>query len=176
MLKRFDDPFNEEMGGTVLEGYDTAQVCLNGHPINEFAETQPEHNSKFCAKCGAQTIAACSECNTKIRGYHHSPGVVSLINYLAPAFCYQCGNPYPWTGARLNAARELARELDKLDDKEKDILSRSLDDLIRETPNTPVAVTRFKRLVTKAGSVAADGFKTILLDVLSEAVKRQIWP
>jgi hypothetical protein len=63
-----------------------------------------------------------------------------------------------------------------LDDNEKGILSRSLDDLVRETPNTPVAVARFKKLVAKAGGAAAEGFKSILVEVLSEVVKKQIWP
>ncbi|MFI5269488.1 MAG: DUF2321 domain-containing protein, partial [Chloroflexota bacterium] len=52
----------------------------------------------------------------------------------------------------------------------------SLDDLVRETPNTPVAVARFKRLATKAGRTVADGLRSILVDVFSEAIRKQIWP
>jgi hypothetical protein len=63
-----------------------------------------------------------------------------------------------------------------LDENEKGILSRSLDDLVRETPNTPVAIFRFKQLVSKVGKPAADTLKSILVDVIVESAKRQIWP
>ena len=129
VLERFDDQYNDEMGGTVPSGYDTAQVCTNGHAINECAETQPQHNSKFCAKCGAATITTCAKCNSKIRGHYYVPGVVSISIYSPPVFCHECGEAYPWTAARLEAARELARESERLDDNEKGILARSLDDL-----------------------------------------------
>ena len=56
--------------GRELHGYDTAQVCLNGHVITQFAETRPEHLKKFCDKCGATLINSnwfspmrfCSKC------------------------------------------------------------------------------------------------------------------
>ncbi len=70
----------------------------------------------------------------------------------------------------------MIEEIEKSDGNEKIILSKSLDDLIRETPSTPTAIVRFKRLALKAGSVAADGLRSILVDVLSEAVRKQIWP
>jgi hypothetical protein len=104
------------------------------------------------------------------------PGVISLSTYSPPAYCHQCGAAYPWTTTRLEAARELARESDRLDDNEKGVLSRSLDDLVRETPNTPVAIARFKKLVAKAGGTVAESLKSILVEIVSEAVKKQIWP
>jgi hypothetical protein len=58
-----------------------------------------------------------------------------------------------WTESRLSSVRELARETETLSDNEKGILSRSLDDLVRETPNTPVAILRFKQFVAKVGSL-----------------------
>jgi hypothetical protein len=175
MFERFDDPWSERPG-TVLKGYDDAQICLNGHVINTYAASQPEHNSPRCKNCGAQTITECPKCKTKIRGHFHIPGVVSFLGpEPPPAFCFQCGEAYPWTAARLSAAREYVRELDRLDENEKGILSRSLDDLVRDTPNTSVAVLRFKKLAAKAGSVALEGLKSILVDVVVETAKRQIW-
>lgn len=90
--------------------------------------------------------------------------------------CHQCGAGYPWTESRLSSATELAREMETLSDNEKGILSRSLDDLVRETPNTPVAILRFKQLMAKVGKPAADALKSILVDVIVESAKRQIWP
>jgi hypothetical protein len=91
-------------------------------------------------------------------------------------FCHQCGAGYPWTESRLSAARELFRELDRLNDNEKGVLSRSLDDLVRETPNTPVAILRFKQLLNKAGGVASEALKSILVEAIVKTAKQQIWP
>ena len=93
-----------------------------------------------------------------------------------PNFCPEWGKPYPWAEAKLKAARELSDELENLSSEERDLLKKSIDDIVRDTPQTPVATTRFKRLVAKAGKPAADAFRDILVDVLSEAVKKSIWP
>lgn len=55
-------------------------------------------------------------------------------------------------------------------------MKKSFDDIMLDTSQTPVAATRYKRLVAKAGKVAADAFRDILVDVLSEAAKKIIWP
>lgn len=157
------------------EGFDTAQVCKNGHLINQFAETNPGHNEKFCSLCGAETITTCQACQASIRGYRHSSGVFSLAPYNPPHFCHNCGRSFPWTETGLSAARDMIADFEQLSVEERESLSKSLDDLIRETPATPTAVMRFKRLAAKAGSVAADGLKTIMIEIVSEAIKKQIW-
>ena len=53
--------------------YDIAQICINGHVINSMSKSHPEHNKKFCDKCGAPTITNCPKCNTPIRGHYHAP-------------------------------------------------------------------------------------------------------
>ena len=94
----------------------------------------------------------------------------------APAFCLHCGASYPWTDARLKAARELAHELDGLSAAEKEALAKSLDDLVKDTPSTPVAATRFKKLTVKAGKGTVAAFRDILVDIVSETAKKMIWP
>ena len=47
-------------------------------------------------------------------------------------------------------SEELTQELSELSDEEKDILRNSLPDLIKETPKTKVAESRFKRIMSKA--------------------------
>lgn len=158
-----------------LEGYDTAQVCVSGHAINEFAQSAPQHNQEHCEKCGAETIVACPKCSAKIRGHYHAPGVVSFFQYSPPAFCHKCGDPYPWTRNALKAARELALELDGLTPEERESLSKSVEDLVRDTPTTPVSMLRFKKLMPKAGKAAAELMKKILFDVATEAVRKQVW-
>lgn len=100
---------------------------------------------------------------------------MAFSEYQVPSFCYGCGAPYPWTDARLSSAREYVRELERLSENERGILSRSLDDIVADTPRTTVAALRFKELVAKGGSVASDALKTILFDITVEAAKRIIW-
>jgi len=103
-------------------------------------------------------------------------GTLDYTDLPLPIFCPECGKPYPWTEVKLKAAKELADELDNLNPKERETLKKSLDDIIRNTPQTPVAATRFKRLIAKAGPVVADSFRKILVDIASEAAKKIIWP
>ena len=176
--------------------YDTAQICINGHTVNLMSVSRPEHNRKFCDRCGAPTITKCQNCNVSINGFYHEgtadefdiEGMIEEIVNPPPnithdyttvqSFCPHCGNPYPWTEARLKAAKELADELDNLSLEEREILKKSLDDIMvmEDTPQTPVAATRFKRLVAKAGPVVADSFRKILIDIASETAKKMIWP
>jgi hypothetical protein len=155
--------------------YDTAQICLNGHVTNSSMRQSPEFSQKFCRACGAATITKCPDCTTDIRGYCHVPGVVSFGDVTAPPFCVDCGAAYPWTKARLDAARELAMEQDALTPEERTALAKSLDDLVRDTPRTGLAAMRFKKLASKAGSTAASGLKDILVGVLTEGAKKIIW-
>jgi hypothetical protein len=155
--------------------YDTAQICLNGHVVNTMAASSPQSNQKHCTECGSQTITACPECNSTIRGYYHVSGVIGFFDYAKPAYCYNCGEPFPWTVSGLEAASELADELDGISQEEKQQLKESFPDLVRNTPKTVVAETRFKKLMKKAGTEAYDGMKSILVDVVSEAVKKSIF-
>lgn len=155
--------------------YDLAQICQNGHVINAMARDYPNSNQDHCDRCGAPTIMACPSCNTGIRGHYHVPGVIGFNRYTAPAFCYKCGKPFPWTGAGLIAAEELADELEGLTDQERESLKKSLSELIRETPNTRVAETRFKRLMKKVGKDGYESMRSILTDIVSETVRKTVF-
>ena len=157
--------------------YDTAQICGNGHVTNVATVERPQHNQKFCGQCGAATRADCPRCNTPIRGEYHVSGVVVLSRmFTAPPFCVNCGTPYPWTQASLDAARELAAELHNLSEPERAELAKSLPELVANTPRTIVAATRFKRLMLKAGADAGSAFEKILVNVVAEAAKKILWP
>lgn len=155
--------------------YDTAQICTNGHVINSMAASSPQSNQKHCAECGAPTITACTSCGSGIRGFYHIPGVIGSFNFYAPSYCHNCGTAFPWTASSLEAAAELADELDELSSEEKEQLKNSFPDLVKNTPKTVVAETRFKKLMKKAGAEAYDGMKSILVDVVSEAVKKSLF-
>ena len=152
-------------------------MCLNGHLITTFFHTHPDHNKNFCDKCGAKTISACLKCQTEIRGHYYQPGVADLSRPgPPPSFCHNCGNPHPWTERRLTAAREVAEDADQLDDAEKQGLKDSVDELVHNTPAAPSAVIKYKKFVAKAGRQVGEGLRSILIDVVSETIKKQIWP
>jgi len=157
--------------------YDVAQICLNGHVVNDSVRSRPQHNKNFCDKCGAATITSCKDCNADIQGYYNVPGVISVgPETQAPAFCPNCGKPYPWTKTKIQAAQDLTQELENISDEEKNILSQSIDDIVKDSPRTTLAATRFKKILIKAGSHAGAAFKDILVDVLSETAKKILWP
>lgn len=170
--------------------YDVAQVCLNGHMINDTYQSRPEFSKRFCPLCGAKTITACPACEEPIQGavqsqfsmrgsrYLNRPPTLQTMTSRAsvPIYCHNCGKRFPWTAERIAAAQALAEELDELSAAEKLLLQSSIDDLVSDTPKTTVAVARFKKLMSKTGRQAAEGFKSVLIDVVTEVVKKQLWP
>ena len=155
--------------------YDLAQICENGHVANSCARDYPNLNQVHCDKCGSGTITTCPACATEIRGTYHVPGVIGFDDYKAPAFCYKCGEPFPWTAAAFCAAEELAGELDDLSDDEKESLKKALPDLVRETPRVRLAETRFKKLMKKAGKEGVEGMRGLLTDIVSETVRKTLF-
>jgi hypothetical protein len=159
-------------GGERESYYDTAQVCMNGHMVNDRASGSPQHNEAFCERCGQPTITSCPACGTALRGYYHSSVVVlGGSGTPAPIHCYKCGKPLPWTEAKLAAARELTDELDGLTDDERERLKANLHDLIAETPRTEVAVVQTKKLLAKASGEARSALVDVLRGVVREAIK-----
>ncbi|MBW2145946.1 MAG: DUF2321 domain-containing protein [Deltaproteobacteria bacterium] len=157
--------------------YDTAQICLNGHVINEKSVELPERNKKFCDQCGAVSVTACQKCNAPIPGYYHEPDLIRPeATYVAPAFCHQCGVAYSWIESRLQASREIARELEGLTDEEKETLIQSLDDIVKDTPKTTIACLRLKKLFDKAGKGTDEMFREILRDFISTTARKLLWP
>lgn len=157
--------------------YDVAQVCLNGHLITQYSKTSPQHMEEFCAKCGQRTITTCPACNEPIRGFYHVEGVISFgSDYSLPSYCYKCGKAYPWTSSRLEAAAELVREAELLDQDEQTQLIESLDDIVADSPRTQLAATRAKRLLSKAGLTVANVFRDMIVDIASEAAKKILFP
>jgi len=153
--------------------YDVAQICLNGHVINELAASQLQSNKKFCEKCGETTITTCVSCNTPIQGYYHISGTLGVFEYKAPHFCHECGKAYPWTEIRIQSAQELVQELN-LSSEEKEIIKQSIEDLVKDSPRTYAAAAKFNRLASKAGSGAVSMLKDALIDVLSDTAKKAL--
>lgn len=155
-------------------GYNKQQVCLNGHIVTNFGTTNPEDLKKFCSECGESTIMACPKCQSVLRGAEIDPDVVVIgFGTPPPAYCPECGTAFPWTQRKFDAAMELA-ELVETDAAELDKLRQSIADLSIETPRTPVAVARMKKLLVKGGKIIGPSLTKILTDIASEAVLKQL--
>ena len=150
----------------------TAQICKNGHVITEYYENS-DNKKPFCDQCGEPTITQCEDCQTNIQGEHRE-GFPSL-HYNAPRYCYNCGQPFVWTKRSIEAASELADELDELNQEEKEILKASITSLTKNGPQVQVAKNRFMRIMKKVGKESADAMRSILVDIMSEAVKKSIY-
>ena len=85
-------------------GYENATICINGHVMSSsYSNVQP-----FCSKCGKPTISECTHCGSPLHGMYEIPGVVCLgAKYHKDLYCYNCGNPYPWTESIINSAVEI---------------------------------------------------------------------
>lgn len=156
--------------------HDIAQICINGHVVNDSFGRYPEFNKNYCDKCGEPTITKCPKCNSEIQGHFYAEGVISAyVMEEPPKFCHNCGKPYPWTELKIKAAEELAKEIESLNEEEKESLVKSIDDLVHDSPKTELAVFRFKKIAAKAGKEATEALKKILIDIVSETVKKAIW-
>jgi hypothetical protein len=156
--------------------YFTAQICLSGHLITPRIEQYPERGANFCPKCGNETIRNCRSCSTPIRGAYspYSNLAPRHNHYSPPNHCHECGAAFPWTEAKLVAAKEHALELEGLDEGEKQQLQNTLDDLASDGPRTELGASRFKRLMKKAGQTAGSGLYKIAIDLASEAAKKSL--
>lgn len=155
--------------------YRVAEVCPNGHVSTDSADAHPELREKFCSKCGQETITKCPSCNASIRGDYFVEGVFGGGRYEPPAFCFNCGKPFPWTEAIISGATELVEVSGKLSDEELVQFKNDLSELTKDSPRVQVASFRFNKVMSKVGTSIADGVKEIVVDVLSEAAKKAIW-
>src|ERR1044072_8277413 len=155
-------------------GYDIAQICLNGHVITSGIDTYPNEKKSFCDRCGERTIINCENksCNSGwIRGLKESE---PNAPYLAPNHCRHCGSSFPWFERKREAANKLIEEHSKLSSEDKQLLMKSIDEIIKDTPETMVATERFKRLIVKMGKETAKALRDIVVDIASESAKRML--
>ena len=163
--------------------YDIAQICVNGHIINDSSKKIPERNQKFCSKCGDATIRRCKSCNANIQGAFYNEGDEWGGGYFEerlkspPAYCYNCGKAYSWTEMTLKAAEEMAKILENITTADRKILKQAALDLVKleETPQVYASALKFKKIITKAGEDALTGYKNLFNNILSENLKKYIW-
>ena len=91
-----------------------------------------------------------------------------------PSFCPDCGKPYPWTEAKLKAAQELADLLEDLSSEEREILKKSFDDIVQDTPQAVVAANKIKILIAKVSKIAAEQIRKLVVEIASETARKII--
>lgn len=147
--------------------YDTAQICINGHIINEFFKGCPEHNEKFCSQCGEKTITSCQNCHADIRGAMEDGFQMAL-----PSYCISCGEPYPWIQSGIEAAKELLDLNDDLSDSEKEEILASVKELTKDSPKTEVNILKFKKFAKKLSLDSSEALYKITIDLAAEVGKK----
>jgi hypothetical protein len=148
--------------------YYNAAVCVRGHVASEGVEfSQP---GKFCEQCGAEVITSCPKCSTAIRGPWR--GGISTRAFTPPSFCLQCGAPFPWTAAKISAARELADEIDDLSSEDRGKLKEAISDIATAGPRTELGAARIKKMLGNATTGLGQALWKISVEVASEAAKK----
>lgn len=130
--------------------YTTAQICLNGHAVTSDIRCTCELET-YCSKCGAKTLTACPNCGTPIRGKYDAVGEpVIPYRYSPPAYCRNCGAPFPWIKA-------------------------ALPDILNDSPRTTLAATRIAKYLKKLAPTVQETFKQIFYRIAAEYAKILIW-
>ena len=160
----------------MYEGYDTAQICMNGHIVTKSAATSPEFRKKFCDTCGEPTTMTCAGCNASVQGHYHIPGVFGFGDYDPPHYCHNCGKPFPWTTRALEAVAQLASDDGSLTSDEAVQFENDLREIIRESPQGKVSANRVKKFLDKMPDGTVEMIRGILVDIASESVKKMLFP
>lgn len=151
-------------------GHYPAFICENGHCLESLSHSCTD---RFCSKCGAPVISKCPNCGSTIRG--RSDGSYGfMVEYTVPGYCRDCGKPYPWIDAAIQATVDLLAEDDSMSDKDREKLIEILPDAVTETPRSQLATARIKKALASLGNFAAEGLKQFLLDFGCEIVKQQL--
>lgn len=156
--------------------YDYAQICLNGHLINPQIETSPEYNKNYCTECGSKTITKCEKCGCRIKGDYIGDNFMEYNEnmYGVPNFCQDCGEPFPWTKSRVEAAIELSNESDELSIDEKEIFKNNIQNILTDNPKTEVSATRIKKILKKVGKNTYDALYKLFVEIASETAKKTL--
>lgn len=80
----------------------------------------------------------------------------------------------PWTERSIAAAKELADEVQGINEAERERAKESFIALASDTPQTTVAATRVNNLIAKAGPVLGNGIREIAVSLATEAAKKML--
>lgn len=143
------------------------QICKNGH-LDKITDIFISPKRPYCSLCGEQNISQCTNCR-------HFITVFSDAKNNVPNYCFSCGNPFPWTEKLLNNAVNLVSLDEGLTEEQKFIIKNAIPDLIIESSTTPVAQAKYKKYMSNAAEYVQEGTRNLLIDVVSESVKKSLF-
>ncbi len=74
----------------------------------------------------------------------------------------------------MNAAMDAAREVEGTDESELSLLGTSLPELGRDTPQSGVAVIRWKKFLAKAGDTVGPILTKLISEIATSEIKRKM--
>lgn len=78
-----------------------------------------------------------------------------LVNIKPSAYCYECGELYPWTERQIEAvAEEIKLEMELTEQQQKEAIA-ILPDLVREATTTRANARKLKKILGFIGKTAA---------------------
>jgi hypothetical protein len=103
---------------------------------------------------------------------------VTVANPKPDPYCVHCGKAFPWTETHLAAVREIADYIDTFNEKDRETLEQILPDLVarESTPKTQLGIVKMKALLKKGGAGFLEATQKVLVDVVSEVVKKSLFP
>jgi len=173
----FDDEDDDtDQGSDLPQGYDTAQICKNGHLITAYVESIPEHTKNNCTICGEPTISSCDHCGQPIQGVYHIPIIGAVGNYTVPKFCHNCGKPYVWTIRQMEAAKKIIDLAEGLQQNDREDLKIAIDDIVKDSPNAKPAAYKIRAALKKIPGEAQTMLRDLIVNIASEAIVKIIMP
>lgn len=149
--------------------FTSAKICLNGDICSSNSECYTESSILFCEKCGEEVISECPSCHAPIHGeygyfaenYLFKNQYFEVVRKLqnAPAYCHNCGEAYPWTKTRLQAAENIINMLDELTIEQKKQLIEFIPDITTETPRSQYAALMYAKLLDGLQGLTIECFK-----------------
>ena len=160
--------------GEDRDWYDVQEVCLNGHLITSYAQSQPDSRRTHCSSCGETTIAACQNCSAPLRGYHHMPGVIHLGSASVDRFCDSCGALMPWTERGLTSVLDIAAMSDAINENEQETLRDTVRALMVPSGQTEVAALKLRKAISRLDEYERGALLRTLKVHATEAAKEAL--
>jgi hypothetical protein len=157
----------------IASGYDTMEVCIEGHQTTSMATSFPEGREPFCSKCGAKTITLCPECSATIRGFYHVPGFLSTSETPVPNNCHACGTAYPWRQTAIASAIEILEM--QMEGQDVTGINALIHTVVVDSPRAEVAALKLKRMVGKLAKSTYDVAIKVISDIASHTAKKTLW-
>ncbi len=174
-----------------------ALICECGHLVTGNLSALADRLPLYCSQCGQPCISSCPSCGAPIHGdcYKRQPvyapscsssllggsGVyytrtpkdfsdVFVSGCVVPAYCYNCGSPYPWTDTLLREAEGIVDLMDELTEEQKSALKECFPSLISDMPTTPRNSLIAAKLLQSASSISKTALQNLLADHLTALV------